>query len=127
MSSNNVGQLITKTVTTLQHFATLHHTSLPNSRFNFEFSGIHFLPCPFCVSASTSPWSETLPGYERHTGIFFCLNLMAPDVSGEPRGLKRMIMYGLYGKRAVNVLSGLKSLACDSVMNFTDGDVTFRA
>jgi len=29
MSSNNVGHLITKTITTLQHFATLHHNS-PN-------------------------------------------------------------------------------------------------
>jgi len=51
---------------------------------------------------------------------------MAPDVSGEPRGLKRMIMYGFYGKRAANVLSGLKSLTCGSVAKFTDGDGTFR-
>ena len=29
MSSNIIGHLITKTITTLQHFATLHHTS-PN-------------------------------------------------------------------------------------------------
>jgi hypothetical protein len=28
-SSNNVGHLITKTITTMQHFTTLHHTS-PN-------------------------------------------------------------------------------------------------
>jgi len=27
MSSNNVGQIITKTITILQHFATLQHTS----------------------------------------------------------------------------------------------------
>jgi len=26
MSSNNVGQFITTTISTLQHFATLHHT-----------------------------------------------------------------------------------------------------
>jgi hypothetical protein len=29
MSSNTVGHLLTRTITTLQHFATLHHTS-PN-------------------------------------------------------------------------------------------------
>jgi len=28
MSSNNVGQLITKTITVLEHFATLHPTTL---------------------------------------------------------------------------------------------------
>jgi len=28
MSYNNVGHLITSTIITLQHFATLHHTSL---------------------------------------------------------------------------------------------------
>jgi len=28
MSSNNVGNLITKTITTLQHVTTLHHTTL---------------------------------------------------------------------------------------------------
>ena len=27
MSSNNIGHLITSTIITLQHFATLHHTS----------------------------------------------------------------------------------------------------
>ena len=33
MSFNNVGHLITSTITTLQHFATLYHTS-PNLHSN---------------------------------------------------------------------------------------------
>jgi len=41
MSSNNVGQLITKTVTTLQHFATLQHTS--PSYTSLHLSTLHFL------------------------------------------------------------------------------------
>ena len=41
MSSNNVGHFITKTVTTLQHFAILHHTS-PNYT-SLHLSKLHFL------------------------------------------------------------------------------------
>ena len=41
MSYNNVGHLISKTVTTLQHFATLHHTS-PNYT-SLPLSTLHFL------------------------------------------------------------------------------------
>jgi hypothetical protein len=41
MSSNNVGHLITSTITTLQHFATLNHTS-PNYT-SLHFSTLHFL------------------------------------------------------------------------------------
>ena len=41
MSSNNVGHLITKTIITLQHFATLHHTSL--SYTSPHLSTLHFL------------------------------------------------------------------------------------
>jgi len=40
MTSNNVGHLITKTITTLQHFATLHHTS-PN------YTSLHLLTLHF--------------------------------------------------------------------------------
>jgi hypothetical protein len=41
MSSNNVGHLITKTITTLQHFAALQHTS-PNYTSR-HLSTLHFL------------------------------------------------------------------------------------
>ena len=41
MSSNNVGHLITRIITTLQHFATLHHTSLNNT--SLHLSTLHFL------------------------------------------------------------------------------------
>jgi hypothetical protein len=34
-SSNNIWHLITKTITTLQHSATLHHTSLNYTSLNF--------------------------------------------------------------------------------------------
>ena len=40
MSSNNVGHLITSPITTLQHFATLHHTS-PN------YTSLHLSTLPF--------------------------------------------------------------------------------
>ena len=45
MYSNNVGHLITKTktITTLQHFATLHHTSLHLSTLHFLSFTLH---CP---------------------------------------------------------------------------------
>ena len=41
MSFNNVGHLITSTITTLQHFATLYHTS-PNYT-SLHLSTLHFL------------------------------------------------------------------------------------
>ena len=41
MSSNNVGHLITKTITTLQHFAKLHYAS-PNYT-SLHLSTLHFL------------------------------------------------------------------------------------
>ena len=41
MSSNSVGHLITKTITTLQHFTTHHHTS-PNYT-SLHLSTLHFL------------------------------------------------------------------------------------
>ena len=41
MSFNNVGRLITSTITTLQHFATLYHTS-PNYT-SLHLSTLHFL------------------------------------------------------------------------------------
>jgi len=41
MPSNNVGHLITKTITTLQHFATLHYTSLNYT--SLHLSTLHFL------------------------------------------------------------------------------------
>ena len=41
MSFNNVGQLITSTITTLQRFATLYHTS-PNYT-SLHLSTLHFL------------------------------------------------------------------------------------
>ena len=41
MSSNNVGHLITSTIVTLPHFATLHHTT-PNYT-SLHLSTLHFL------------------------------------------------------------------------------------
>ena len=41
MSSNNVGHLITKSIITLQHFATLHYTSLNYA--SLHLSKLHFL------------------------------------------------------------------------------------
>jgi hypothetical protein len=41
MSFNNAGRLITKTITTLHHFATLHHTS--PSYASLHLSTFHFL------------------------------------------------------------------------------------
>jgi len=40
MPSNNVGHLITSTITTLQHFAALYHTS-PNYT-SLHLSTLHF-------------------------------------------------------------------------------------
>jgi len=40
MSYNNVGHLITSTITTLQHFAALHHTS-PNYT-SLHLSTLHY-------------------------------------------------------------------------------------
>jgi hypothetical protein len=42
MSSNNVGHHITKTITTMQHFATLHHASLHLSTLHFLSFTIHY-------------------------------------------------------------------------------------
>ena len=41
MSFNNVGHLITSTITTLQHFATLYHT--PPNYTSLHLSTLHFL------------------------------------------------------------------------------------
>jgi hypothetical protein len=51
---------------------------------------------------------------------------MAPDVSGEPRTEEDDNVW-ILRKRAVNALSGLESLTRVSVVDFTDGDVTFQA
>jgi len=58
MSYNNVGHLITSTVITLQHFATLHHTS-PNYT-SLHLSTLHFLSFTLhypliCPNPSTFP------------------------------------------------------------------------
>jgi hypothetical protein len=59
MSSNNVGHLITSTITTLQHFATLNHTS-PNYT-SLHLSTLHFLSfitlhySPIRLNPSTFP------------------------------------------------------------------------
>jgi len=42
MSSNNVGHLFTKTITTLKHFATLHHTSLHSSTLHVLSFTLHY-------------------------------------------------------------------------------------
>jgi len=41
MPSDNVGHLNTKTITTTQHFATLHHT--PPNYTSLHLSTLHFL------------------------------------------------------------------------------------
>jgi len=41
MSSNNVGHLITKTITILQHFVALHHTL--SNYTSLHLSTLHFL------------------------------------------------------------------------------------
>ena len=58
MSFNNVGHFITSTITTLQHFATLYHTS-PNYT-SLHLSTLHFLSftlhySPVCLNPSTFP------------------------------------------------------------------------
>ena len=58
MSFNNVGHLITSTITTLQHFDTLHHTS-PNCT-SLHLSTLHFLSfilhcSPIWLNPSTFP------------------------------------------------------------------------
>jgi hypothetical protein len=58
MSYNNVGHLITSTITTLQHFATLNHTS-PNYT-SLHLSTLHFLSftlhcSPIWLNPSTFP------------------------------------------------------------------------
>ena len=58
MSSNNVGHLITSTITTLQHFATFNHTS-PNYT-SLHLSTLHFLSftlhySPVWLNPSTFP------------------------------------------------------------------------
>ena len=50
MSSNNVGQLFTKTITTLKHFATLHHTSPTTLQYtyrHFTSTHLHFTTLSF--------------------------------------------------------------------------------
>ena len=50
MSFNNVGHLVTSTITTLQHFATLYHTSptpLHYTYRHFTSSHLHFTTLPF--------------------------------------------------------------------------------
>ena len=42
MASNNVGHLFTKTITTLQHFATLHPTTLRYTYRHFTSSHLQF-------------------------------------------------------------------------------------
>jgi len=54
MPSNNVGQFITKTITTLQHFATLHHTSLNYKSYMWSHISISALN-----SFSLELWSST--------------------------------------------------------------------
>jgi len=41
MSSSNVGHLITSTIITLQHFATLHHTSPNYTSLHLHFTSSH--------------------------------------------------------------------------------------
>ena len=58
MSSNNDGHLITTTITTLQHFATLNHTS-PNYT-SLDLQTLHFLSLtlhysPIWLNPSTFP------------------------------------------------------------------------
>ena len=58
MTSNNVGHLITSTIITLQHFASLHHT-LPNYTL-LHLSTLHFLSftlhySPIWLNPSTFP------------------------------------------------------------------------
>jgi hypothetical protein len=50
MSSNNAGQLITKIITTLQHFATLHHTTPHYTYRHFTSSHLHFTTLSFGVT-----------------------------------------------------------------------------
>jgi len=40
MSSNNVGRLITSTIITLQHFATLHQTTLIDTSLPLIYSSL---------------------------------------------------------------------------------------
>jgi len=52
MSSNNVRHLITRTITTLQHFATLHPTTLHYTYRHFTSSHLHFTTLSFVNKAS---------------------------------------------------------------------------
>jgi len=47
MSSNNVGHLITSTITTLQHFTTLHQATLHYTYRHFTSSHLHFTTLSF--------------------------------------------------------------------------------
>jgi len=59
MSSNNVGHLITSTITTLQHFATLHHTS-PN------YTSLHLSTYTYTLSCMLTAVSlETLVPFRK--------------------------------------------------------------
>jgi len=49
MSSNNVGHFITSTVITLQHFATLHYTTLHFLSFTLHYSPIWLNPSTFPI------------------------------------------------------------------------------
>ena len=53
MSFNNVVHLITSTITTLQHFATLYHTSLHLSTLHFLSFTLHY--SPVWLNPSTLP------------------------------------------------------------------------
>jgi len=62
MSCNNVGHLITSTIITMQHFATLHHTS-PNYT-SLHLSTLHFLSFTLQVdiilSVALWPWGRLI-------------------------------------------------------------------
>jgi len=58
MPSNNVGQLITSTITTLQHFATLHHIS-PNYT-SLHLSTLNYIYRHFTTFIDTSLHLSTL-------------------------------------------------------------------
>jgi hypothetical protein len=75
MSSNNVRHLISKTITTLQHFSTLNHTS-PNYTYrhftilSFGLTHLHFLPFYF-TSHHCSPISKLI---SKIMNLFTALN-----------------------------------------------------
>ena len=54
MSFNNVGHLITSTITTLHHFVTLNHTLLHLSTLHFLSFTLHY--SPIWLNPSTFPF-----------------------------------------------------------------------